>query len=145
MCAGGGAGAPERRIALRLGPISIAPKRYAGILVMCAGTFLGCTPPGGNGSGQLTITPGEAAAAYTPEQAAVLDFGLTASIKLQLLFDREVSGWQIDVDTHDRVVTLTGVAHTDAEKAQAVGIARETHGVACVVDQLSVRTPAREM
>jgi hypothetical protein len=25
---------------------------------------------------------------YTPEQAAALDFGLTASIKLQLLLDR---------------------------------------------------------
>jgi hypothetical protein len=60
----------------------------------------------------LTITPAEAATAYTPEQAAALGFGLTALVKLQLLFDRDVSGWQINVDTRDRVVTLRGVADT---------------------------------
>jgi hypothetical protein len=42
----------------------------------------------------------------------------------------DVSGWQINVDTRDRIVRV-------------VTIARETHGVACVVDQLTVRTPAR--
>jgi hypothetical protein len=135
MYAGGDAQAPERRVALRLGH-TIATKRYAGILVVCAVTSLGCTTSNGNGSGQLTIRPDEAATAFTPEQAVALDFGLTASIKLQLLFDREVSGWQINVDTRDRIVILKGVAESDAEKARAVRIARETHG-ACVVDQLT--------
>jgi hypothetical protein len=90
MYAGGDAEAPARRVALHLWHISIATKRSAAILVVCTGTWLGCTPSSGTGSGQLTITPGEAATAFTPEQAAALDFGLTASVRLQLLFDREV-------------------------------------------------------
>jgi hypothetical protein len=90
---------------------------------------------------QLKATPSELAAVYTPEQAAALDLGLTASIKLQLLFDREVSGQRINVDTKDRVVTLKGVVATDTEKARATRIARDTHGVACVIEQLTVRTP----
>jgi osmotically-inducible protein OsmY len=75
--------------------------------------------------GWLTITPAEATTVYTPEQAAALDFGLTASVKLRLLFDRDVSGWQINVDTRDRVVTLKGVADTGGEKTRVVRIARE--------------------
>jgi hypothetical protein len=75
--------------------------------------------------GRLTITPAEATTVYTPEQAAALDFGLTASVKLRLLFDRDVSGWQINVDTRDRVVTLKGVADTGGEKTRVVRIARE--------------------
>jgi osmotically-inducible protein OsmY len=107
---------------------------------VCAATALGCVPTaGGSDFGRLTITPAQAAAAYTPEQAAALDVGLTASVKLRLLFDPDVSGWQIGVDTRDRVVTLEGVAASDAERLRARRIARETHGVACVVDRLIVR------
>jgi osmotically-inducible protein OsmY len=120
-------------------------KRYAALLAVYAATSLGCHPSTDDRLGRLTITPAEAATVYTPEQAAALDVGLTASVKLQLLFDRDVSGWQINVDTRDRVVTLEGVADTDADKARAVRIARETHGVACVVDQLIVRTPPRDV
>ena len=90
---------------------------------------------------QLKATPSELAAVYTPEQAAALDIGLTASIKLQLMFDHGVSGRRINVDTKDRVVTLKGVIDTDKEKARATRIACDTHGVAWVIDQLTVRTP----
>lgn len=78
---------------------------------------------------------------FTPEQAAALEFGLTASIKLQLLFDPEVSGRRINVDTCDRVVVLKGRIDSEADGARAMRIAQDTHGVASVVDQLPIQTP----
>ena len=88
MYGGEGAEVPKRRVALRLAHISIAVKRYYRIPVICAVISLGCASSSGNGSWQLTITPAEGEAVFTPEQAAAPAFGLTASIELQLLFDR---------------------------------------------------------
>jgi hypothetical protein len=117
--------------------------RIAITIVACAVTILAvwAAASPGRGSASILLTPARAAAEYTPEQAAVLDVGLTASVKLQLLLDPEISGWQINVDTRDRVVILRGVVHTNAEKARATRIAWQTHGVVDVIDQLTIRTP----
>jgi osmotically-inducible protein OsmY len=113
----------------------------SGVLLLCAGAAYACDRgPPGRDTRQLKVTLSEVVAAYTPEQAAALDLGLTASIKLQLLFDREVSGRRINVDTGERVVTLRGVVETEAEGSRARRIAQETHGVAQVVDELTLRT-----
>ena len=45
---------------------------------------------------------------------------------------------QINVDTKDKVVTLTGEVKTQAEESRALQIARDTKGVVNVVDQISV-------
>jgi hypothetical protein len=126
-------------------PVPIAPARARApaTLVICVAATSACSQATqGLDWSPLKVDPSELAAVYTPEQAAALDLGLTASIKLQLWFDREVSGRRIDVDTTDRVVTLKGVLDTDAEKARATRIARDTHGVAWVINQLTVRIPA---
>jgi hyperosmotically inducible protein len=66
------------------------------------------------------------------------DPGITTSVKTQLAADPAVKARRIDVDTRDRVVTLTGEVSSADERAKALSIARGTKGVANVVDQLSI-------
>lgn len=66
------------------------------------------------------------------------DVGITTSVKSQLVADDLVKARRIDVDTQDRVVTLTGDVRSAEEEARALQIARDTNGVADVVDQISV-------
>jgi hyperosmotically inducible protein len=66
------------------------------------------------------------------------DPGITTSVKSRLAADDVVKARQINVDTKDRVVTLTGEVRTTEEKSRALQLARETKGVASVVDQLTV-------
>lgn len=64
--------------------------------------------------------------------------GYGAQVKVKLLADPDVSGLRIDVDTRDRIVTLTGTVRTQAEKARALELAREVEGVTRVTDRLMV-------
>jgi len=66
------------------------------------------------------------------------DASLTATVKSKLLADRDTSGLRIDVDTKDKVVTLSGKVKSQAEKSQAVQIARNTEGVRSVNDKLTI-------
>jgi hyperosmotically inducible protein len=74
-----------------------------------------------------------------PEIAALTDAGITAQVKTSLLADRAVGGLQIDVDTRDRIVTLTGAVKSDTEKARAVELASTIENVIRVEDRLTVR------
>jgi hyperosmotically inducible protein len=66
------------------------------------------------------------------------DAGITTSVKSKLAADDEVKAYQIDVDTNNKVVTLTGTVETGTAKARAVEIARGTDGVTSVIDNLQV-------
>ena len=81
-----------------------------------------------------------AAAAQAAKDAApvVADAGVTAAVKTRLLADPDVAGLRIDVDTKDKVVTLTGTVKTAAQVAEAEKLARETPGVTRVVNNLKV-------
>ena len=57
------------------------------------------------------------------------DAGITMRVKARLLDDPLVKGLQIDVDTRDSVVYLTGTVRSDAEREQAIELARTTEGV----------------
>jgi len=57
------------------------------------------------------------------------DAGITLRVKTRLLEDPLVKGLQIDVDTRDGVVYLTGSVKSDAERKQAIELARTTEGV----------------
>ncbi len=70
--------------------------------------------------------------------AALSDPGITATVKTKLLGDPAVGGLRIDVDTRDGVVTLSGQVKTQAERDQALKLARETDGVKTVEDKLTV-------
>lgn len=69
----------------------------------------------------------------------VSDAAVTAAVKTKFLADAAVSGLEIDVDTKDRVVTLSGAVATAAEKQRALELARDTEGVKSVVDRLKVK------
>ena len=66
------------------------------------------------------------------------DPGVTTAVKSKLAADDVVKSYRIDVDTKDRVVTLTGAVDTAAARSRAVELARGTEGVREVVDQLTV-------
>jgi osmotically-inducible protein OsmY len=68
----------------------------------------------------------------------ITDAAVTASVKTKFLADTKVSGLNINVDTSNHVVTLTGVVHSAAEKAEALRLARETNGVKSVISKLTV-------
>jgi len=79
-----------------------------------------------------------AVAANTAKEA-IEDGALTAKIKSKMALDDTVKALNIDVDTLDGVVTLTGVVRSDAERQRAVALARETDGVKKVDDRLTNR------
>ena len=66
------------------------------------------------------------------------DAGVTTKVKAKLAADDAVKAYQIDVDTRDKVVTLTGNVENETAKTQASRLARETEGVARVVDNVTV-------
>jgi osmotically-inducible protein OsmY len=70
------------------------------------------------------------------------DPGVTTAVKSRLAADDTVKAYQIDVDTKDRVVTLSGTVETAAEKAQAIMVARQTDGVQDVVDRITISPAA---
>jgi hyperosmotically inducible protein len=70
------------------------------------------------------------------------DPGLTTEVKSKLVVDDVVKAYQIDVDTKDRVVTLSGTVESPAARDQAVILARQTKGVRDVVDRIAVNPDA---
>jgi hyperosmotically inducible periplasmic protein len=92
---------------------------------------------------QLTVaseplTPPSDVATLEPDASPASDATITATVKSQLLADPDTSGLRIDVDTEDRTVTLSGKVKSDAEKSEAVEIARKVAGVRDVTDRLTV-------
>ena len=69
---------------------------------------------------------------------AETDPGITANVKARLGADELVRAREINVDTKDRVVTLTGVVSRADEETKALDIARNTNGVIDVVDNITV-------
>jgi osmotically-inducible protein OsmY len=76
----------------------------------------------------------KAAADQTGE--VVTDAAITSAVKTKLLGDPDVKGLNIDVDTKNGVVTLSGKVNTAAERAEALRLARTTKGVKRVTDKL---------
>ena len=72
-------------------------------------------------------------------EQALNEGSLTAKIKAKMALDDTVKALTIDVDTNGSVVTLTGSVHSEAERAKAVQLARETDGVTQVNDKLVIR------
>jgi hyperosmotically inducible periplasmic protein len=66
------------------------------------------------------------------------DAGITTAVKAKMATDDAVKASEINVDTHNHVVTLNGTVGSQAEKERAVLIARDVNGVSSVVDDLIV-------
>src|SRR2546423_10796190 len=73
---------------------------------------------------------------------AQTDPGITTAVKAKMAADDTVKAYQINVDTTNGVVTLTGTVEAPAAKEQAVTIARRTDGVKEVVDRITVNAAA---
>jgi carbamoylphosphate synthase small subunit len=66
------------------------------------------------------------------------DAALTSKIKAKMVLDDTIKARSIDVTTDADTVTLTGVVRSATERERAVQLARETAGVANVVDRLKI-------
>ncbi|MEX0618657.1 MAG: BON domain-containing protein [Pseudohongiellaceae bacterium] len=71
----------------------------------------------------------------------VSDTTTTAVVKSKLLANDETEGLQINVDTENNVVTLTGTVESEQAKQTAEELARETGDVADVRNNLEIDTP----
>jgi osmotically-inducible protein OsmY len=67
------------------------------------------------------------------------DGALTAKIKSKMALDDHVKALNIDVDTVDGVVRLTGTVNSQQERDKALQLARDTAGVKEVKDGLIVK------
>jgi hyperosmotically inducible periplasmic protein len=71
---------------------------------------------------------------------AVDDAAITTKVKSAVLAEPGLKSLQINVDTKDAVVTLSGTVDTPELKSRAVQIAQSVQGVKSVNDNLSVKT-----
>src|SRR5689334_10765305 len=79
-----------------------------------------------------------AAALVATVGCAQTDPGITSSVKSKFAADDVVKANDINVDTNDHVVTLSGQVDSATVKERAVQIASTTKGVRDVVDRLTV-------
>lgn len=113
-------------------------RRY--VILGCCGVLLlfaisGCTPLvlGGAATGGYMVGSDERTTG-----TIIDDSTITSRVKLRLVEDPLVKARQIDVDTLEKRVYLTGVVATRAEAGRAVAIARSVEGVSGVVDNMQV-------
>jgi hyperosmotically inducible protein len=66
------------------------------------------------------------------------DASITAEVKAKMLVDDLVTASTVDVETANRVVTLSGSVPSAQARSRAVGLARNTDGVQSVIDNLVV-------
>lgn len=70
----------------------------------------------------------------------VKDTAITADIKTELLANKEVTGLDVDVDTFNGEVTLSGVVDSQAERLLAEYIARSNDGISKVINNIKVES-----
>jgi osmotically-inducible protein OsmY len=73
---------------------------------------------------------------------ALDDAAITAAVKTALLNDEEISGWTIDVETAQGVVTLSGMVSSSREEKRAIELVRRVSGVRDVRSQLQLVSAA---
>jgi hypothetical protein len=83
-----------------------------------------------------------AAALVITVGCAQTDPGITSSVKAKFAADDVVKASDINVDTMDHIVTLSGVVDNAAVKERAVQIASTTNGVRDVVDRMTISDTA---
>lgn len=81
----------------------------------------------------------EPASKSTSSSSSSSDLMITASIKADLVKDPDLSALKIDVDTHDGVVTLNGLASDEAAKQRAEHMAQAVKGVREVHNYLTLK------
>jgi len=88
-----------------------------------------------------TMTPAPSAdKAMTKAGDAVADSAITAKVKTAMLADSDVKGLQINVDTVNGVVTLTGAVDNKTHIDKAVTLTRGIEGVKSVENKLTAKS-----
>jgi osmotically-inducible protein OsmY len=89
---------------------------------------------------RISVQPETAATSGTLDRAAatISDGWMTSKIQSRYFVNDDVRGRNIDVDTTDGIVTLTGTVANQSERVHALAIARNTEGVRGVRDDLTV-------
>lgn len=113
-------------------------------LAAAALVIMGCEQRAGDTVGRSvdqTTAKVEAKTAQAADQVAtaVDDTAITAKVKAAILAEPGLKSLNINVDTKDAIVTLTGSVDSDMLRDRAKQIAMSTEGVKNVVDNLSVR------
>ena len=99
---------------------------------------LGVGPEAPAAQGAVATT-GAAASEVAAKALALLDdTRITSAIRSKFFLDDRVKARKIDVDTRQGVVTLRGEVASEAEKSQALLLARTTDGVTRVEDGIAV-------
>jgi osmotically-inducible protein OsmY len=70
--------------------------------------------------------------------AALAEARLTAKITSKMVLDDTIEASRLNVDTHGTVVTVRGAVDTDAQRARALQLARETDSVTQVIDEIEI-------
>ena len=86
----------------------------------------------------LRTLAGASLLAFATVACSQSDPGITTAVKSKFAADDTVKAYRIDVDTKDRVVTLSGEVDNAAAKARAVELARGTDGVKDVIDNTAI-------
>lgn len=81
----------------------------------------------------------QSAASGSSVGTAVDDSVITTKVKAALLADSEVKGTDINVETQQGVVQLSGVVDNKAQASKAVSLAKNVDGVKSVNNQLNVK------
>lgn len=88
----------------------------------------------------VPASPPSMAATSEKVATAVDDTALTAKVKAALLAEPGLKSLQINVETKNASVTLSGAVDSDASRERAKQVASSISGVTNVVDQLTVKS-----
>jgi osmotically-inducible protein OsmY len=76
-----------------------------------------------------------------PDDAMLTDAAITTRVQAEYFGDSTVKAFDVDVDTEDGVVTLSGTVETEAARARAAELAQQVDGVRRVQNDLRVEPP----
>jgi hyperosmotically inducible periplasmic protein len=91
---------------------------------------------GGSAGGKAT---GKTKSSAGVADESVTDSWITMKIKTAVTNESSLKASDITVETKNNVVTLTGTVASEAGKARAEQIAKQTQGVTKVIDNLTVK------
>ena len=111
---------------------------YKTLLILFSALFIlqGCTAlaVGGAGAGGYYVGKDKRKFATIMDDAAI-----TTSINSKLLGAEGVSTFDIDVDTYNGIVTLTGHVPSIKIKRKVINLSKKTEGVKKVISKLKIK------
>ena len=87
---------------------------------------------------QLTVMSDPAISMQEKTINTLTDAKINTMVKTKLLMEQSIKGTDINVDTIDRVVTLSGTVNSDTEHDLVLSIAKNTNDVSDVEDALTI-------